>query len=142
MSNPQINPPPSAPSKYITILGLNFRTHVDDIYHAFSEYGKILRCFLMLNKNNESKGYAFVEYETEKEARNAIQAMNDKRFDGKTLRVVFSRSLSNEDDELPQQTHKNTKDRFKASWMDSNRIDSKARKLEKEFHRFSTKGIV
>ena len=124
---------------HLVVLGLNFRTGVEDIYHAFSEYGDVKECRLQLNDCNESKGYAFITYDKDSQARNALQAMNNKRFDGKLIKVVYSRQNQEELDAsyskpylpVPQEP-------FKPSWMEPKRIESKAKQFEKEFNSFET----
>lgn len=81
-------------SQEIAITNLNFRTTVDDIYQAFSKFGKLNSCRLLLNDRNESKGYAFITYSLTREAQEAIHSMNGFHMDGREIRVDWSSSKS------------------------------------------------
>ncbi|KAH0792805.1 RNA-binding protein [Histomonas meleagridis] len=87
----------------IVILSLNFRTPVDDIYKVFSRYGVITECHLLVNDNNESKGYAFVTYEDNKSAQYAIQEMDGRSFEGRNIKVVWAEKRDRE----PRHYHDN-----------------------------------
>lgn len=74
----------------ISIIGLSLRTSVNDLYKAFSKFGKLSDCKLVLNDHNESKGYAFLTYTTQKDAQRAIDCTDGKRFDGRILKTSWS----------------------------------------------------
>ena len=74
----------------IVVLAINFRTTADDLYKAFSRFGKINDLHLTLNENYESKGYAFISYDERPSAQNAIIGMNGRRFDGKMIKVDWA----------------------------------------------------
>lgn len=80
----------------VIILSLNFRTTVDDVYKAFSQYGKILDLHMVCNDNYESKGYAFINYEDRQSGQNAIQRMNGQRFDGRVIKVNWANEKDQE----------------------------------------------
>ncbi|EAX91752.1 hypothetical protein TVAG_147530 [Trichomonas vaginalis G3] len=104
---------PGQGSTKISVFGLSYKTNVNDIYKAFSKFGTLVECKLILNENNESRGFAFLSYKTQKEAQYAIDCTNGKRFDGGMLKIQWSRpkdqvqpSTSNS-----STTHSNTKER-------------------------------
>lgn len=74
----------------VVVLSLNFKTTPDDLFTAFSQYGKIVDLHMVFNDNYESKGYAFIAYETRESAQEAIQRMNGQRFDGGLIKVNWS----------------------------------------------------
>lgn len=80
----------------VIVLSLNFRTPVDDVYKAFSQYGKILDMHMVVNENYESKGYAFINYEDREAGQNAIQRMNGQRFDGRVIKVNWANEKDQE----------------------------------------------
>ena len=75
------------PTEDISITNLYFRTTVDEIYDAFSAFGTIVRCQLIVNDRGESKGYAFLKYQTSQEGMRAIQHMNNFKFNGRPIFV-------------------------------------------------------
>jgi len=63
-----------------------------DLYNAFSVYGNIsdTRVVRDPTKDNRSKGYGFVSFEKEEEAKNAIQGMNGQFLGGKVIRTNWA----------------------------------------------------
>ncbi|CDW76284.1 splicing arginine serine-rich 6 [Stylonychia lemnae] len=70
----------SSRNPQIYVGGLSRRTHPDDLEKAFEKYGKI-RNFSFKQK------YAFIEYEDYHGAREAVDRMDGKAFDGEKLIV-------------------------------------------------------
>lgn len=67
----------------ICITGINEEAQEEDVQEVFSEYGDIRNLHLNLNRRTGYvKGYAFIEYETNKEAKKAIDKMNGKMLLG------------------------------------------------------------
>jgi RNA recognition motif-containing protein len=76
----------------IAVTNLNFRTSVDDLFRAFSPFGEMNECRLVLNDRNESKGYGFIGYHRNRDAIEAIQGMNGFHIDGRAVRVGWAAS--------------------------------------------------
>ena len=76
--------------KTISITNLNFRTSIDDIYRAFSRFGTITECRMLLNDRGESKGYAFLGFAENRDATQAIETMNGFHMDGRAIKVGWS----------------------------------------------------
>lgn len=70
----------------IYIGNLNFETTAETIEKAFSEYGKVIECFLPLDFDGNPRGFAFVSME-EEDALKAIEGMHLSDLDGRTLNV-------------------------------------------------------
>lgn len=78
----------------IGIFGLSYQTQEEGLKELFAEYGTITAAKLIIdNHSGQSKGFAFVYYETEEEATAAINAMNGATIDGKSVRVDYSATL-------------------------------------------------
>ena len=69
----------------------------DNVEKLFSRIGEVAKCKLVRNNaTGESMGYAFIEYVSEKLAANAINQMNGKETEGKTIKVSYARQSSSE----------------------------------------------
>lgn len=44
-----------------------------DLYNAFKDFGKILSCKVSLDKDHQSKGYGYIQFESQKSASQAIE---------------------------------------------------------------------
>jgi arginine/serine-rich splicing factor 7 len=74
---------------------LSFRTRERDLEDLFSKYGKIITCDL-------KQGYAFVEFDDERDAEDAVRGMDGQEVDGANIIVEAShggrRSRSSSDE--------------------------------------------
>ncbi|KAK7253130.1 hypothetical protein RIF29_37583 [Crotalaria pallida] len=77
-----------AMSSKIFVKGLAFCTTEDKLAQAFSRYGDVLNANIVLNKaKTRSKGFGYVTFANEEEARMAQISMNRKILDGRVLYV-------------------------------------------------------
>ena len=75
-------------SKKIYVGNLSYNTSETEISELFSEYGEILSTKLIEDKyTGRSKGFAFIEMANEEDVYAAINALNGKELDGRTLKV-------------------------------------------------------
>jgi len=71
------------------IGNLNYNTTEKDLENLFEKYGKINNIYVVTS-GNRPRGYAFIEYETEDEAREALARMNRTEVDEREITVDFS----------------------------------------------------
>lgn len=73
---------------------LPFRTTEDALRDAFSQAGNVTSINIITDRaTGRSKGFAFVEFETEAEAKAAIEMFNGQDFEGRTIVVSEARPM-------------------------------------------------
>jgi RNA recognition motif-containing protein len=76
----------------IYIGNLPYSVTDGDLRDKFSEFGQVHSANIIIDKfSGRSKGFGFVDMPNESEARTAIDAMNDKDFKGRTIKVNEAR---------------------------------------------------
>lgn len=78
------------PECTIFVARLSYKTTKDTIQETFSRYGKLRRFRLVKDiVTGMPKGYAFIEYESERSAEEAYRSANKMVLDGSTIFVDF-----------------------------------------------------
>jgi len=73
------------------IKNLSIETDEDGLKKIFEKCGSITRCFIPKDKeSNKRKGFAFMDFETETEASEAMK-LNETDIDGKAIEIVYAR---------------------------------------------------
>ena len=81
-------------AKKLYVGGLSYSTTEDALKQAFSEAGTVESAVIIIDRmTNRSKGFGFVEMSTEEEAQKAIEALNGKEFEGRTITVNEARPM-------------------------------------------------
>lgn len=71
---------------------LSFNTTDDGLLALFSEYGKVLSAQVLTDRGTgQSKGFGFVEMESQEDAQKAISALDGKSFDDRIIVVSLAR---------------------------------------------------
>lgn len=72
----------------IYVGNLSYNTTEDQIREAFAGLGEIDSVALITDRHSgQSKGFAFVEMSSSEEAKSAIEQLNGKELDGRTMNV-------------------------------------------------------
>ena len=78
-------------SKSLGIFGLSYSTTEQELKEEFSKFGHLEKVVLVLDTlTRRSRQYAFVYYESVEDGKAAKEAMNDQKFNGRYIRIVFS----------------------------------------------------
>lgn len=76
-------------AKKLYVGNLNYDVDTDTLTEWFSAYGTVVSVNLVTDREtNQSKGYGFVEMETEEQANAAVEALNGSEQQGRTLKVA------------------------------------------------------
>ncbi|MDP6553257.1 MAG: RNA-binding protein [Pirellulaceae bacterium] len=79
-------------SKRIYVGNLSFKTTADGLRDAFSEFGEVSSSTVVSDRETgRSRGFGFVEMLESADADTAIEAMNGKDLEGRTLNVNEAR---------------------------------------------------
>ncbi|KAJ1086383.1 hypothetical protein NDU88_006502 [Pleurodeles waltl] len=68
--------------------GLSFDTDEQNLEQQFAKYGQIVEVVVVKDRETQrSRGFGFVTFENQDDAKDALQAMNGKTLDGRQIRV-------------------------------------------------------
>ena len=72
----------------IYVGNLSYSTNDEGLLAAFSQFGEVSSARVVKDRiSGRSKCFGFVEMPNEEQAKAAIDALNDKELDGRTIRV-------------------------------------------------------
>lgn len=71
----------------IFIKNLDKKIDHKSLYDTFSQFGHILSCKIELDETNESKGYGYIQFQTQEAADKATEKVNGKMLNGKKVYV-------------------------------------------------------
>lgn len=75
----------------VYIGNLNYQKDELELRNLFRKYGKVARVKLMRDpKTNLKKGFGFAQMPNKEDAQKAIQELNGKQLDGRTLKVSMA----------------------------------------------------
>ncbi len=82
-------------SNKIYVGNLNYGTKEEELTELFGQYGTVLSARIISDRaTGRSKGFGFVEMETEDGAAAAIEQLNGKEFQARELKVSEARERS------------------------------------------------
>ncbi len=80
-------------TKKLFVGNLSFITSANNLINTFSDFGNVLDVKLVMDHiTNRSKGFAFIEMNSEAEAQKAIQGLNGKDLDGRNINVSVAKT--------------------------------------------------
>jgi len=77
--------------KKVFVGNLNYETQEDDLKDAFSKAGKVVEA-KVVRRGYRSKGYGFVEFETEDQAKKAVEILDKSTLNDRSINVQLSTS--------------------------------------------------
>ncbi len=82
-------------AKKLYVGGLPYSTTQDALQAAFAQAGTVTSATIIMDRmTGRSKGFGFVEMESDEEAQKAIEMFNGKDFEGRTLTVNEARPMT------------------------------------------------
>lgn len=81
-------------AKKLFIGGISYQTTEESLREAFSKVGTVESATIITDKESgRSKGFGFVEMSSEEEAQKAIEELNGKEIDGRSVTVNEARPM-------------------------------------------------
>ncbi len=78
--------------KKLYVGNMNYDTTEDSLRSMFSNYGEVVSVNVVADKyTGRSRGFAFVEMDTDDSAKAAIESANGQELDGRALKVAEAR---------------------------------------------------
>merc|ERR1712165_33667 len=78
-------------SNCLGVFGLSLYTTERELEKEFSKFGPLEKVTVVLDgKTGRSRGFAFIYFESQEDAKAAKEAMSDQEIDGRRIRVDFS----------------------------------------------------
>ena len=75
--------------------GLPFSTSDEELNELFAAHGTVVSAKVIMDRDtNRSKGFGFVEFESEEEAKAAIAALNESELGGRKITVNEARPMA------------------------------------------------
>jgi RNA recognition motif-containing protein len=74
------------------VSNLSFHTTDEDLRKLFAEFGEVTSAKVITDRDTgRSRGFGFVEMESEKESKEAMSKLNQKEIEGRALSVTVAR---------------------------------------------------
>ena len=80
--------------KKLFVGNLSWKATEDTLKPVFEAYGKVVSIKIVSDHAGRSKGFGFVEMDTDEEAQNAIQGLNEKVHLERNMRVSLAQERS------------------------------------------------
>lgn len=75
-------------NKRLFVGGIPFKSTDEDLRALFAKFGNVVSAVIIKDKySGRSKGFGFVEMETEEEVKKAIEGLNETEMDGRKITV-------------------------------------------------------
>jgi cold-inducible RNA-binding protein len=88
----RMRPTRGVASMKLFVGSLSFDTREDDLRQAFAAYGTPTSVAVITDRDTgRSKGFGFVEFANDDEAKKAMEALNGKELQGRTITVAEAR---------------------------------------------------
>jgi RNA recognition motif-containing protein len=79
----------------VFVGSVSFKTDKDGLAAHFAQVGTVVSAMIPVGPDGRSKGFGFVEFSSEAEARAAVEKLNGSELDGRALFVDLARPREN-----------------------------------------------
>jgi len=112
----------------LKVNGLTYRTVERDVERLFDKYGKINEVFIPKDRfSRKSRGFAFVRFVNKEDARTAYDDLDRRMFDGRELKIEWSRKDGGNERRAARSRDKSMSPRRRSNSRDRRRKGSRSR---------------
>ena len=98
-------------TKKLFVGSLPFALRQERLKEVFSEYGNVTEAVIIQDKfTGRSKGFGFVTFETDEEAKAAMDNLNGKEVDGRPITVTEARPMGERPERRPNNRNRESRD--------------------------------
>ncbi|MFT4309337.1 MAG: RNA recognition motif domain-containing protein [Candidatus Woesearchaeota archaeon] len=98
-------------TKKLFVGSLPFALRQERLKEVFSEYGNVTEAVIIQDKfTGRSKGFGFVTFETDEEAKAAMDNLNGKEVDGRPITVTEARPMGDRPERRPNNRNREPRD--------------------------------
>lgn len=81
------------------VSNLSFHTMEDDLRKLFEQFGTVSSAKIITDRDTgRSRGFGFVEMESDEEAKKAMNALHNKEIEGRPMSVSLAKEKTNRPD--------------------------------------------
>ena len=81
------------------VSNLSFHTKDEDLKKLFEQYGAVSSAKVITDRESgQSRGFGFVEMESDAEAKEAMNGLNNKEIEGRAMSVTVAREKTSRPD--------------------------------------------
>jgi RNA recognition motif-containing protein len=81
------------------VSNLSFHTSEDDLKNLFTQFGAVSSAKVIMDRETgKSRGFGFVEMNSDAEAKEAIKNLNNKEIEGRAMSVSVAREKTTRSD--------------------------------------------
>ena len=88
------------------VRNLPFTTTEEDLIETFSQFGSVASVHIPVDDTKRNKGYAFINFESKKDAKLAMDTMDGQDFQGRLIHILPARPSADQTDIDPNLSYK------------------------------------
>jgi RNA recognition motif-containing protein len=91
----------------IFVSNLNFKVRSEDLKNLFQQYGEVVSSKVITDKfSGRSRGFGFVEMKNDSDGQRAIDELNAKDFEGRSISVSVAKPRTEGSGPRPSHGHR------------------------------------
>lgn len=92
-------------SRRLFVGGLPWKTKSEELEALFAQFGGVVSANVVADRySGRSKGYGFVEMDTQESASRALEALNNSDFEGRTMTVDVAKAQPETGDSIKEES--------------------------------------